>query len=1271
MIIMKKLITIAAAIMIVNTILAQKEFWGMTSKGGFYDSGTIFKTDSSCNNQMVIYNFPVTGIPGRHPSGYLCAASNGKLYGVTTKGGVYRSGVLFEYNPQTNAYIKKVDFESLSKGESPNGPLVQATNGKLYGLTQKGGAYGFGVLFEYDPVTNTFIKKVDLDYTNKGKYPRGSLILASNGKLYGMVTEGGIYSHGILFEYNPSTNIFIKRVDFNTTNGSYPQGSLMQATNGKLYGMTLHGGSHSRGVIFEYNPTTNIYTKKFDFLSSGNGARGSYGSLVQASNGKLYGMTYFGGAYLIGTLFEYNITTNTVVAKVDFDNINKGKEAYGSLLKASNGKLYGMTSKGGVNNKGVFFEYNPATDNYTKILDFDGRNNGAIPYSSLMQASNGKLYGMTSEGGINDKGVIYEYNITTDTVIKKINFSQSDLGATPEGSLLKASNGKLYGLTRMGGIHGYGVLFEYDITNHSYSKKADFNGVNNGKSPYGSLIQASNGKLYGLTSTGGSANKGVLFEYDILNDTLIKKADFNGIYNGEEPRGSLLQATNGKLYGMTFFGGINNSGTLFEYNIANNSLNKKHDFGGLHAGKHPDGTLIQASNGKLYGTGSGGSYYNGILFEYNTTTDSYSKKINFNSNTAASPGVELTESPNGKLYGVTYFDYSLFEYNPANNTIINKMNYSNYQPSISNSNGKLLLASNGKLYGMTAWLGTYSIGSILEYDLINNTIIEKLKFNNLNGSGSLYGGLIEINCQVSASFTVNPSSPSSSPFNILFLNTSTGYNSFLWNFGDGNVSTQLNPTHTYQYNGTYQITLLATDSFTNITDTAMRTIICNGGATNPCSFTAELTQGQQSATICIGDSFRLSATPLPNITYLWIHNGDTITGATDSIFYAKQKGFYSAILSTGSCSKTTSNSFYLDKYPHYAVSINIDSSYNSCYSDSLQLNATSGFYSYIWNNGKTNISIYVKSSGKYSVTATDTNGCKSSSSVNINLSIANTPKICVVTVVSLSKHNIIRWSSEVSQTIDSFRIYRENTISGVYKHIGSIDYNQPKEFADTGVNVATNQYRYQITAIDTCGNETSASTTHRTMMLLVKAAPKNHWNLIWKPYEGFNYNSYFIYRGADSTNLSLLTTLPDSITSFIDSTNPSGNIYYCIEVISTDTCSNNNSISSHSNQFNTKNAIGTNLNIIESNRLSMQIFPNPNNGNFNLEINTENNPVNFYPKNCVLEIYDVVGTLIHSETLEVKGKINKQMRIEHLSKGVYFITLKAEDISLTLKFLVN
>ena len=118
---------------------------------------------------------------------------------------------------------------------------------------------------------------------------------------------------------------------------------------------------------------------------------------MQASDGKLYGMTHGEEAAMLVLFFPLILPSSTYTKLKDFDNTN-GANPYGSLMQASDGKLYGMTSGGGSSGYGVIFSFDPSSSTYTKLKDFDDRM-VAYPYGSLMQASDGKLYGMTISGG--------------------------------------------------------------------------------------------------------------------------------------------------------------------------------------------------------------------------------------------------------------------------------------------------------------------------------------------------------------------------------------------------------------------------------------------------------------------------------------------------------------------------------------------------------------------------------------------------------------------------------------------------------------------------------------------------------------------------------------------------------------------------------------------------------------------------------------------------------------------------------------------------------
>lgn len=569
------------------------KLYGMTQYGGSNGKGGIFEYDMGTETGTQKVEF-AGAANGSSPKGGMVAAG-GKLYGMTYSGGSSDYGVLFEYVPGETTVTKKVDFDATNKGRSPYGNLLPATNGKLYGLTYSGGANGYGVLFEYDPSQNTYTKKIDFDYDNGG-YPYGSLIEGSGGKLYGLA-GGGNNATGVLFEYNPGSGTILKKFDFyGTTYGSDPRGSLFLHSNGKIYGTTYGGGIKDKGVMFEYQEGSTSITKKIDFNAAPDG-RSPRGSLVVASNGLMYGMAYTGGTHDYGVLFEFNPVTNTFLKKVDFDGTN-GRDPYGSLMQASNGKLYGMTYDGGTG-YGNIFEYALEDNTITSKVEFDYDSKGGYPYGSLVEASDRKLYGMTNSGGLYNDGVLFEYDPAGNTFAKRRDFAPGDAsnGAFPYGNLTRYSDRKLYGLTQSGGLHGVGNLFEYDVLTRVFSIKVTFSSPK-GYAPQGSLVKASNGLLYGLTNSGGSYGCGVLFEYDPEDDAFTKKFEFyydenNNYPYGKNPKGSLCQSTNGKLYGMTYSGGANDKGILFEYVPGDTTITKLLDFDGTNGSTPYYGELTE------------------------------------------------------------------------------------------------------------------------------------------------------------------------------------------------------------------------------------------------------------------------------------------------------------------------------------------------------------------------------------------------------------------------------------------------------------------------------------------------------------------------------------------------------------------------------------------------------------------------------------------------------------------------------------------------------
>ena len=98
-----------------NSLAQTPQLWGMTSQGGSY-KGNIFKITGDSTGFNSVYDFDSSG--GLNPMGNLIQASNGLLYGVAQNGGSLQKGVIFSYNPTTNSYNNIADFDGVT-GEHP------------------------------------------------------------------------------------------------------------------------------------------------------------------------------------------------------------------------------------------------------------------------------------------------------------------------------------------------------------------------------------------------------------------------------------------------------------------------------------------------------------------------------------------------------------------------------------------------------------------------------------------------------------------------------------------------------------------------------------------------------------------------------------------------------------------------------------------------------------------------------------------------------------------------------------------------------------------------------------------------------------------------------------------------------------------------------------------------------------------------------------------------------------------------------------------------
>ena len=352
--------------------------------------------------------------------------------------------------------------------------IYYSNNGLFYGTTKDGGDNDYGIVFSFNPKTNVIETVAEIDNPNSdGRNPDGSLVYnSSNGLFYGTTEQGGHSNHGIVFSFNPITNTLAKVADISNPNsdGNHSWASLTyNSKNGLFYGTTESGGAKNNGTVFSFNPTSKTLVKVADISNSnidGCGCHPRSALTYHSKNGLFYGTTESCGNSGYGTIFSFNPTTN-VIEKVANISDSGGIAPLASLtFDKTRGLFYGTTDSGGTNYHGVVFSFNPTTKNIVKVAEIYNRNSdGYHPRSSLTYDSkNDVFYGTTENGGRNSNGIMFSFEPKTNLLKKVANiFSFNNNGKTPRSGLTYYSNnGLFYGTTKYGGTHGGGTVFSFE-----------------------------------------------------------------------------------------------------------------------------------------------------------------------------------------------------------------------------------------------------------------------------------------------------------------------------------------------------------------------------------------------------------------------------------------------------------------------------------------------------------------------------------------------------------------------------------------------------------------------------------------------------------------------------------------------------------------------------------------------------------------------------------------------------------------------------------------
>jgi uncharacterized repeat protein (TIGR03803 family) len=316
-------------------------FYGTTELGGTFNGGTVFSLSTTGNNERVLYSFENGPSEGGPVAGLVNV--NGTLYGTTPKEGKYNSGTVFRMST-SGANVRVVhNFGKTSDGANPRSDLI-ALDGKLYGTTYQGGAYGDGTVFSIRLADGKERVLHSFSNTPDGAGPTAGLIDVS-GALYGTTEFGGSNGSGTVFSV---TLDGAEKViyGFSGADGAYPIASLINVTS-TLYGTTAGGGSAGSGTVFSMSTTGTDERILHSFSSNNSDGIGPLGS-VTAVRGTLYGTTYKGGTAGYGTIFRVTLAgMERVLHSFGGGYQDDGLNPQAGLVDEK-GTLYGTTSYGGI-----------------------------------------------------------------------------------------------------------------------------------------------------------------------------------------------------------------------------------------------------------------------------------------------------------------------------------------------------------------------------------------------------------------------------------------------------------------------------------------------------------------------------------------------------------------------------------------------------------------------------------------------------------------------------------------------------------------------------------------------------------------------------------------------------------------------------------------------------------------------------------------------------------------------------------------------------------
>lgn len=383
-----------------------------------------------------------------------------------------------------------------------------------------------GHAFEGVQVVTSFTGLVD------GANPSSRMVLGPDGRLWGMTAHGGSNDFGTIYALSLDGNVRVMHA-FNGNDGVNVSAGLVLAADGAFYGTAANAlGLPARGgLMFRVNPANGGFTTLYRFPTRGTLVGYRPGELVDGGDGYLYGTNHNGGSGLNAAGSVFRATLSGQVQTLHNFVAGEGQLPEPGLTRCSDGNFYGALAISPTN-QGSVFRITPG--GAVTVLHNFQPGEGSQPQPWLAEGPSGVFYGVTRSGGADNQGTVFRMD--SDGSVATLHHFTGDGGAAPV-AVVMGSDGNLYGVTEGGGRQDQGTVFR--VTPGGQFTTLRLLGSNDGAKPTAPPMIGPDGLLYATTSTGGATLRGTVFRMDTAAvqpaDAVVTKQCFQTIPNATPP----------------------------------------------------------------------------------------------------------------------------------------------------------------------------------------------------------------------------------------------------------------------------------------------------------------------------------------------------------------------------------------------------------------------------------------------------------------------------------------------------------------------------------------------------------------------------------------------------------------------------------------------------------------------------------------------------------------------------------------------------------------